>query len=106
MREELDFIRQALDDDSGIKFETPIAFIIPQMPTASLFGDSSLLSCGGYSIKLRIWWFLPFPEEIVQKNLAPSQKQQGSNVHINQLLGIHHDHSKLLCCSDGIPQGF
>jgi hypothetical protein len=69
MREELDFIRQALDDDSGIKFETPIAFIIPRMPTASLFGDSSLLSCGGYSIKLRIWWFLPFPEEIVQRTL-------------------------------------
>jgi hypothetical protein len=39
------------------------------MPTASLFGDSSLLSCGGYSIKLRIWWFLPFPEEIVQRTL-------------------------------------
>jgi hypothetical protein len=69
MREELDFIRQALDDDSGIKFETPIAFIIPRMPTASLFGDSSLLSCGGYSIKLRIWWFLPFLEEIVQRTL-------------------------------------
>ena len=47
MREELEFIRQALDDDSGIKFETPIAFIIPRMPTARLFGDSSLLSCGG-----------------------------------------------------------
>jgi hypothetical protein len=69
MREELEFIRQALDNDSGIKFETPIAFIIPRMPTACLFGDSSLLSCGGYSIQLRIWWFLPFPEEIVQRTL-------------------------------------
>ncbi len=45
MHEELEFIRQALDDDSGIKFETPIAFIIPRMPTACLFGESSLLSC-------------------------------------------------------------
>ena len=69
MREELEFIRQALDDDSGIKFETPIAFIITRMPTACLFGDSSLLSCRGYSIQLRMWWFLPFPEEIVQRTL-------------------------------------
>jgi len=69
MREELEFIQQALDNDSDVKFETPIAFIIPRMPTACLFGDSSLLSCGGYSIQLRIWWFLPFPEEIVQRTL-------------------------------------
>ncbi len=38
------------------------------MPTACLFGDSLLL-CGGYSIQLEIWWFLPFPEEIVSQTL-------------------------------------
>ena len=69
MREELEFIRQALDDNSGIKFETPIAFIIPRMPTACLFGDSSLLSCGGYSIELKIWWFLPFPKQVISRTL-------------------------------------
>jgi hypothetical protein len=69
MREELEFIPQALDDDSGIKFKTPIALIIPRMPTACLFGESSLLLCGGYSIQLKIWWFLPFPEEIVLQTL-------------------------------------
>jgi hypothetical protein len=52
MRAELDFIRQALKDDLGISFKVPIAFIIPKTPTASLFGDSSLLSCGGYSTVL------------------------------------------------------
>ena len=52
MRAELDFIRQALEDNSGISFEVPIAFIIPKTPMASLFGDSSLLSCGGYSTDL------------------------------------------------------
>ena len=56
MRAELDFIRQALKDDSGISFEVPIAFIIPKTPSASLFGDSSLLSCGGYSTDLGAWW--------------------------------------------------
>ena len=42
MQEELDFIQQALKEDSGILFKVPIAFIIPRTPTASLFGDSSL----------------------------------------------------------------
>jgi hypothetical protein len=69
MHEDLEFIRQAFNNDSGINFKTPIAFIIPRMPTASLFGDSSLLLCGGYSIQLKIWWFLPFPEEVVSRTL-------------------------------------
>jgi hypothetical protein len=69
MLEELEFIRQALNNDSGINFKMPIAFIIPIMPTASLFGDSSLLSCRGYSIQLRIWCILPFPEEVVSRTL-------------------------------------
>jgi hypothetical protein len=41
MREELIFISHALSPDSGIKFETPIAHLIPRMPTASIIGDSS-----------------------------------------------------------------
>ncbi len=53
MRKELNFIQQALQYDSKIPFEVPIAFIILRTPTASLFGDSSLLFCGGYSIELR-----------------------------------------------------
>jgi hypothetical protein len=70
MRAELDFIRQALNDDSGISFEVPsISFIIPKTPTASLFGDSSLLSCGGYSTDLRVWRYLPLLDKIVQRTL-------------------------------------
>ncbi len=44
MREELRFIRHSLHKDSKITFEVPIAFIILRIPTASLFGDSLLLS--------------------------------------------------------------
>ncbi len=46
MREELKFLQQALHENSKTPFEVPIAFIIPRTPTASLFGDSSLISCG------------------------------------------------------------
>jgi hypothetical protein len=69
MRAELDFIQQASKDDLGISFEVPIAFIIPKTPTASLLGDSSLFSCGEYSTDLQVWWYLPFPDKIVQRTL-------------------------------------
>jgi hypothetical protein len=61
MQEELDFIRQALQEDLGIDIETLIAFIIPRIPTALLVGDSLLQSCGGYSFELKIWWYVQFP---------------------------------------------
>ena len=69
MREELIFISHALSPDSGIKFETPIAHLIPRTPTASIIGDSSLLACGGYSITLGFWWHLSFPKDIVERTL-------------------------------------
>jgi hypothetical protein len=52
MGKELKLIWKALQDDSKIPFEVPDMFIIPRTPTASLFGDSSLLSFGGYSLDL------------------------------------------------------
>jgi hypothetical protein len=65
MRKKLKFIQQALHRKSKIPFNILIAFIIPRTPMASLFRDSSLLSCGGYSIELWFWWLIPFPDEIV-----------------------------------------
>jgi hypothetical protein len=69
MCKELRFIQHALQEGLKISFEAPIAFIIPRTPSASLFGDSSLTSCDGYSIDLCFWWFVPFPDEIIAKTL-------------------------------------
>jgi hypothetical protein len=86
MPEELNFIRQALQHDSKIPFEVPIAFIIPMTPTVSLFGDSSLLSCGGYSIELWFWWFIPFPDKVVAQMLLHLKNGASQNfVLINVL---------------------
>jgi hypothetical protein len=40
MRDELNFISDALKPDSGILFKTPIAHLIPRTPTASIVGDA------------------------------------------------------------------
>ena len=69
MREELNFISDALSPNSGINFETPIAHLIPRIPTALIIGDSSLTACGGYSITLEFWWHLAFPENVIHKTL-------------------------------------
>ena len=66
MQDELNLLSSALSPESGIKFETPIAHLIPRIPTASIIGDSSLVACGGYSITLRFWWHLSFPKEVVE----------------------------------------
>jgi hypothetical protein len=69
MRSELIFLSDALTPNSGIKFETPIAHLIPRVPTALIIRDSSLVACEGYSITLKIWWHLSFPKEIVEQTL-------------------------------------
>jgi hypothetical protein len=65
MPEEFSFISEALKPDLGIVFETPIAHLIPQIPMASIVGDSSPLSCGGYATTLKFWWHLLFPPEVI-----------------------------------------
>ncbi len=86
MQEELDFIRQALQEDLGIDFETPIAFIIPRISTALLFGDSLLQSFGGYSFELKIWWYVQFPQEIVLRTLLHLKNNKDSTfISINCL---------------------
>jgi hypothetical protein len=50
--DELNFFSEALLPDSGIKFEMPIAHLIPRTPTSLIIGDSSLLACGSNSITL------------------------------------------------------
>ncbi len=69
MQDKLNFISNALSPNSGIKFKTPIAHLIPRTPTALIVGVSSLVTCGGYSITLKFWWHLLFPKEVVKRML-------------------------------------
>jgi hypothetical protein len=78
MREEGNLFAQALSASPNIKFSTPIAFIIPRTPSASIFGDSSLLACRGYLITVKFWWHLDFPAKIISRTLLhiPSKKEE------------------------------
>ena len=52
MRQEIEYFRKKLLPKSRICWESPIAHIIPRMPTFITFGDSCLEGAGGYSLSL------------------------------------------------------
>jgi len=79
MRDELNFLSVALKLDSGIKFETLIAHLIPRTPTASIVGDCLLLACGGYSITLKFWWHFIFPSDVVNRTLLHLKDKDNSD---------------------------
>jgi hypothetical protein len=69
MHQEIEFFREKLLPTSNICWESPIAHVIPRMPTFTAFGDSCLEGASGYSLSLGFWWHLPFPEEVKLRTL-------------------------------------
>jgi hypothetical protein len=69
MRSEIIFFLGKLRPNSGIKWETPIAHLIPRTPFATVIGDSSLEGAGGFSVALGFWWHIHFPKEVIQQTL-------------------------------------
>ena len=65
MKEELEFIREKIQQGSGVIWRTPIAFLIQKTPFAEAYGNSSLDRAGGYSIALKFWWHLDFEDEVI-----------------------------------------
>jgi hypothetical protein len=60
MHYEIEFFCGKLKPDLGIKWETPIAHIIPQTLFATTIGDSLLEGAGGFSVTLGFWWHICF----------------------------------------------
>jgi hypothetical protein len=69
MRYKIEFFCNKLNLDLGIKWEMPIAHLIPQMLFAMTIGENSLEGAGGFSITLGFWWHIHFPDKVVQRTL-------------------------------------
>jgi hypothetical protein len=86
MRQEIEFFCKKLLPNSKIRWESPIAHIIPRMPTFITFRNSCLKGAGRYSISLGFWWHLPFPEEFkLQMLLHKRDNADGLLISINVL---------------------
>ena len=66
---ELSFLRQILEQPSTYKWECPIAHLVPRSPDYTSTGDASLFAGGGYSLDLKFWWYIHWPEEVHSKTL-------------------------------------
>ncbi len=86
MHYKIKFFRDKLKPDSGIKWEMPIAHLIPRMPFAMTIRDSMLEGAGGFFITLGFWWHIRFPDEVVQRTLQfKTSNNNGMLVSINVL---------------------
>jgi hypothetical protein len=86
MRQEIEFFHEKLAPTSAVCWKSPIAHIIPHMPTFTTFGDSCLKGAGRYSISLGFWWHLPFPDKIKSHTLLHKQDNaDGQLILINVL---------------------
>jgi hypothetical protein len=86
VRQEIDFFRKKLLPESNIKWETPIAHIIPRMPMFTSFGNSCLEGARGYSTLLGYWWHILFPNGVKQRTLLHKKdNKDGRLISINVL---------------------
>jgi hypothetical protein len=86
MHYKIEFFCDKLKPDSGTKWETPIAHLIPLMPFAMTIGDSLLEGAGGFSTTLGFWWHICFPDKVVQRTLQfKTNNDKGMLVLINVL---------------------
>ncbi len=89
MRYRIIFFCNKLKPVSGIKWEMPIAHLIPQTPFATTIGDSLLESAGEFYITLGFWWHICFPDEVVQHTLQfRSNNNDGMLVPISVLESV------------------
>ena len=85
MREVIDIIQQALDSPH-INTRAFIGHLIPRDPSGTAWSDSSLRAAGGYSINMRFWWYIEWPEEVTKHTLIYIRDNQTNDlVSINVL---------------------
>ena len=86
MREELGFFEVFLASNSGVEWESPIAYLIKRTPFVTTYGDACLDSAGGCSIGLKFVWWLKFPDAVVERSLKHLKDNRDSNlISINVL---------------------
>ena len=72
----------------GVKWEAPLAYLIDRTPFASTFGDACLESGGGYSIKLKLWYFVSFPKDVVLRTLKHLKNNKDKNLIPINVIGF------------------
>jgi hypothetical protein len=83
LRNEMNVIKNILMDQT-IFLGTPFAHIVPRTYTFAAACDACKEGGGGWSSDLAFYWFLEFPEKVVQRARLPNNKR-GKLISINTL---------------------
>ena len=85
LRRELRLIRRVLTDPT-LEKACPISHLIPRVPIATAWGDSSLTAAGGYCPRLGFWWYIEWPQSIRSRTLRfVKNNSTGKLIDINIL---------------------
>lgn len=85
LRKELRLIRRVLADKAFPK-ASPISHLIPRVPLATSYGDSSLDAAGGFCPELSFWWYIEWPTPIRSRTLrVVKNNKDGNLISINTL---------------------
>ena len=89
LREELKLLTFIFKNKTKFSIGAPIAHIVPRDPDFNARGDACLEGAGGYSFDLKFWWFVKWPQNVVNKTLIHFNKKyknlKGHIVSINLL---------------------
>jgi hypothetical protein len=67
LQTEIAFLCEALDDNSQIEWQSPIAHMIHYEPTGTAYSDSCLHSDGGFSTDMGFWWHMEWPSWVYHR---------------------------------------
>jgi len=68
LRNELRYLHHIFSSKK-YKIQSPISHVIPRDPDYIAHGDACLDGAGGFSSKLKFWWFIPWPDAIQNRNI-------------------------------------
>eukprot|EP00957_Ditylum_brightwellii_P080601 6130149-Ditylum_brightwellii.AAC.1 len=80
MKKELKLLIKVMGNRDQFKWETPIVHLVPRTPDFTADGDSSLDAAGGFSLFLKLWWHLDWPEDIKARNIRETKKDKSGKL--------------------------
>ena len=85
LRQEIEFVTKSFEENQSVRWSSPIALLIKREPSYTAWGDACLEGAGGFSLELKFWWALEWPEDIRLRTLNQLEKGDRSLISINLL---------------------
>jgi hypothetical protein len=85
LRDELNFLTWTFSDNAPVKWSSPIANLIPRDPSYTTWGDASLEAGGGFSLVLKFWFTVDWPDTIKRRTIRHLKAKDQHLISINLL---------------------